>query len=172
MKKQSSPRNYKRGGLFAVAAIAAVIFSAVWNPPTGSVHDFTEASDYKIERESGCTNSGKGCHGSETEYTDFNDYHPNAECTTCHDYQGVGCIPCHKPREHECQVCHDGTLEAAPNRMRLAAPYPRGHYRETTHTVTGTDMQATMSAPVTSGDAAAARSAPRRRRATTATAAS
>ena len=61
----------------------------------------------------GCTNSGKGCHGSETVVHDFNAYHPNAKCTTCHDYQGVGCIPCHKPPQHECELCHDGTMKVA-----------------------------------------------------------
>lgn len=143
LEKARKLRN-KRFGLFAVAAVAAVAFSALWNPPTGRVHDFTKASDYKIESESGCTNSGEGCHGSETKYTDFNDYHPEADCTTCHDYEGVGCIPCHKPREHECQVCHDGSLEAAPDRVKLTDPYPRGHYRETTHTAMGTEMDQVM----------------------------
>ncbi len=133
----------RRGGIafFSIALIAA---SAIWNPPTGSVHSFTEASDYSLQRDSGCTNSGEGCHGSETAYTDFNAYHPNIECTDCHDYQGVGCIPCHSPQEHECQVCHDGSVEGAPDRTKITDPYPRGHYRETTHTAMGTPFDEPM----------------------------
>ena len=88
-----------RNGLIVLAAIVAVAFAAGWNPPTKTVHKFTKASDYKPERESGCTNSGKGCHGAEKTYSDFNVYHPDAKCTTCHEYQGVGCIPCHMPAE-------------------------------------------------------------------------
>lgn len=127
-------------GAWALGVIAVVAFSMVWNPPTGSVHSFTKASDYKASTDSGCTNSGDGCHGKESSYTDFNEYHPNSKCTSCHDYQGVGCIPCHSPDGHECQSCHDGTMEIAVDRTRLTDPYPRGHYRETTHTAMGTDM--------------------------------
>ena len=96
--------------IIAVIALAALVFSAAWNPPVGKVHSFTTASDYSEKKESGCVNSGEGCHGSETLYRDFNAYHPDATCTTCHDYQGVGCIPCHSPnKNHECAACHDGT---------------------------------------------------------------
>ena len=121
--------------------VVAVIFAAVWNPPTGSVHSFTKASDYNAEKESGCTNSGGGCHGSEADYTDFNKYHAEAKCTTCHDYQGVGCIPCHAPSEHECALCHDGSMDNAADAVRLGDSYPKGHYRQTKHGATGTDME-------------------------------
>ncbi len=127
--------------LAGLVALGAVMFAVGWNPPTNSVHAFSEASDYKGERESGCTNSGKGCHGAEASYSDFNVYHPDTECTTCHDYQGVGCIPCHMPPEKECQLCHDGTMEQAPDVVRLSDSYPKGHYRETTHTAMGTPMR-------------------------------
>jgi hypothetical protein len=138
-----TPRAKKIG--IAILAVAAVVFSAAWNPPVGTVHKFTTASDYNAKKESGCTNSGEGCHGSETLYRDFNAYHPNATCTTCHDYQGVGCIPCHSPnKNHECAACHDGTMKNAADVTKLGDPYPRGHYRETTHTATGTDMTAAM----------------------------
>lgn len=131
--------------LIAVAAIAGLIFSAAWNPPVGTVHKFTTASDYSEKKESGCVNSGEGCHGSETLYRDFNAYHPNATCTTCHDYQGVGCIPCHSPnKNHECAACHDGSMKGAADVVKITDPFPRGHYRETTHTATGTDMTAVM----------------------------
>ncbi len=127
-------------GVFAFAAVAVLAFSAMWNPPTGTVHSFTEASDYNLEKDSGCTNSGDGCHGEETAYTDFNDYHPEIDCGSCHEYEGVGCIPCHSPADHECAVCHDGSMKNAPDRVKLADPYPRGHYSETTHTALGTDF--------------------------------
>jgi len=129
-----------RNGLLVLLILAAVAFAAGWNPPTKTVHKFTKASDYKPDRESGCTNSGKGCHGAEKTYNDFNAYHPDAQCTTCHEYQGVGCIPCHMPPETECQLCHDGTMKQAPDVSRITDPYPRGHYRETTHTAMGTAM--------------------------------
>lgn len=129
-----------RRGFFAIAAIGALAFSMLWNPPTGSVHSYTKASDYNAKKESGCVNSGEGCHGDESAYTDFNDYHPEVECGTCHEYTGVGCIPCHSPAEHECALCHDGTMEIAGDRVRLSDPYPRGHYRESTHTAMGTDF--------------------------------
>jgi len=135
------PRKQRPGLVRGVAALAVlVVFMGVWNPPTGSVHSFTKASDYNAAKESGCTNSGGGCHGSETEYTDFNKYHPEAECTTCHDYQGVGCIPCHAPAEHECALCHDGSMDRAVDAVRLTDSYPKGHYRQTKHGATGTDM--------------------------------
>jgi hypothetical protein len=137
--------------------VVAVIFSAVWNPPTGSVHSFTKASDYNSAKESGCTNSGGGCHGSETAYTDFNKYHPEAKCTTCHDYQGVGCIPCHAPAEHECALCHDGSMDKAVDAVRLGDSYPKGHYRQTKHGATGTDM--TQPVTVTTTDSASGRAA-------------
>lgn len=129
-----------RRGLIVLGAIALLAFAAGWNPPTNSVHKFTKASDYRVDRESGCTNSGKGCHGEEKTYRDFNAYHPDAKCLTCHEYQGVGCIPCHMPAEKECQLCHDGTMKRAADVVRLGDPYPRGHYRESTHTAMGTEM--------------------------------
>jgi hypothetical protein len=118
-----------------------VAFAWGWNPPTGTVHYFSKVGDYRPTRGSGCTNTGKGCHGTETSYGDFNAYHPNATCTTCHDYQGVGCIPCHSPDGHECTDCHDGSIEGIADVVKLTDPYPRGHYRESTHTAMGTDMR-------------------------------
>ncbi len=144
----SSPRRTQTFWTFprlAVAVLAcamALTVAITVNPSTKGHHTFTAASDYRSERESGCTNSGAGCHGRETEYSDFNAYHPDSECATCHDYQGAGCIMCHAPREHECALCHDGTLKQAPDRVRITDPYPSGHYRETTHTAMGTVLNA------------------------------
>jgi len=127
--------------LVVVALLAAgLVFAAGWNPPTTTVHQFTEASDYSARRESGCTNSGDGCHGDDARLNDFNRYHPDTECKTCHEYTGVGCIPCHGPQQHECTGCHDGSMEGASDCMRLGDPYPKGHYRASLHTATGTDM--------------------------------
>jgi hypothetical protein len=140
-RRKSRITGRKKAGAVTLGVAALLVVSAVWNPPTASVHSFSKASDYNPARESGCTNSGKGCHGSETRFTDFNSYHKNAGCTDCHDYQGVGCIPCHKPSQSECELCHDGTMKNAPDVVRLTDDYPRGHYRETTHTAMGTDFR-------------------------------
>ncbi|GAB4279193.1 MAG: hypothetical protein Kow0056_12230 [Coriobacteriia bacterium] len=138
-------QHLRRAGA-ALFFIAVIAFAAGWNPPVGSLHRFTELSDYDSETESGCTNSGEGCHGTETAYKDFNDYHPNHECTDCHEYEGVGCIPCHSPKQHECPVCHDGSMENAPDTVHLTDDWPEGHYRESTHTAMGTDMNAVVRA--------------------------
>ncbi|MDZ4170262.1 MAG: hypothetical protein U1E26_11510 [Coriobacteriia bacterium] len=135
-----------RVGLYSVGAVAFLAMTMAWNPPSDTAHSFTTASDYKASRDSGCTNSGEGCHGDETEYTDFNAYHPDTECGTCHEHEGVGCIPCHSSKGHECQSCHDGTDEKAGDQERITDPYPRGHYRETTHTAIGTDFSVVMRA--------------------------
>jgi predicted CXXCH cytochrome family protein len=126
--------------------VAAAIFAAGWTPPAATVHDFTVASDFDTNKDSGCTNSGEGCHGSEDSYVDFNDYHPDTPCSACHSRRGVGCIPCHSPEGHECTDCHDGTMDGASDCVRLVDPYPSGHYRETTHTAMGTDMDAVVRA--------------------------
>ena len=128
----------------AFIIVAGVAFAAGWNPPTTKVHSFTEASDYNAHRESGCTNSGDGCHGSDEHRRDFNAYHPETACKTCHEYTGVGCIPCHGPSQRECTGCHDGTMEGVSDCVRLSDPYPQGHYRESLHTAMGTDMTAIM----------------------------
>lgn len=124
-------------------AIAAIAFGVGWNPPTTRVHTFSSASDYKVAKDSGCTNSGSGCHGAETEYRDFNAYHPNTDCGVCHSWEGVACIPCHSPnKNHECALCHDGSMKEASDVVRLTDNYPSGHYRETTHTAMGSKYEA------------------------------
>lgn len=134
----------RRMGLWSIGAIALVAFTVAWNPPTGRIHSFTEASDFIASKDSGCTNSGEGCHGEETSYDDFNVYHPNTDCSDCHDKTGVGCLPCHSPKGHECQSCHDGTMPGAGDQVRLMDPYPKGHYRETTHTANSSDFKAVV----------------------------
>ncbi|MDO8962876.1 MAG: hypothetical protein Q7W30_00100 [Coriobacteriia bacterium] len=152
---QLQRKKRRNTALFMLLVVAALAFAAGWNPPIDRQHYFSKASDYKPEKESGCVNSGKGCHGFEKEYRDFNAYHPNTSCATCHEYQGVGCIPCHKPEQHECSSCHDGTVPNVVDRVRLTDPYPKGHYRETSHTAMGTDMAVRMTA-VPGGKASAA----------------
>lgn len=153
-RRNAERKKRTRGAAIALGAALAVAFGAMWNPPTANVHSFSKASNYNPVRQSGCTNSGKGCHGSEKAFSDFNAYHGNASCMACHDYQGVGCIPCHKPSQTECEDCHDGTMKNAPDVVRLTDNYPRGHYRETTHTASGTDPAALVRASA-SGKAAA-----------------
>ncbi|MRS12279.1 MAG: hypothetical protein EG823_04305 [Actinobacteria bacterium] len=130
--------------LIAAFIVAGLGFAAGWNPPTTTVHSFSEASDYSARRESGCTNSGDGCHGSDERYQDFNRYHPDTECNICHEYTGVGCIPCHGPSQRECTGCHDGSMEGASDCVRLIDPYPKGHYRGSLHEAIGTDMKQVM----------------------------
>jgi hypothetical protein len=130
--------------LVAALLIGGLAFAAGWNPPTTTVHSFTEQSDYNARRESGCTNSGDGCHGTDEDRRDFNLYHPDSKCTTCHDYQGVGCIPCHAPRQKECTGCHDGSMEGVSDCVRLTDSFPKGHYRDSLHEATGTDMKAVV----------------------------
>ncbi|MDA3937165.1 MAG: hypothetical protein PF636_10010 [Actinomycetota bacterium] len=120
--------------------LGGLVFATAYVPAGGKVHTFTEISDYNPARDSGCTNSGEGCHGTETSYQNFHDYHPDTECGTCHEYTGVGCIPCHGPQQHECAACHDGSMVGASDCVRLTDPFPNGHYRETTHTAMGTVM--------------------------------
>lgn len=124
--------------------VAGLAFAAGWNPPTNTVHYFSEASNYNARRESGCTNSGEGCHGSDAKLKDFNVYHPETPCKTCHEYTGVGCIPCHAPSQRECTGCHDGSMQGASDCVRLTDPYPSGHYRDSLHTAMGTDMTTVM----------------------------
>lgn len=151
---QAQRAKRKRAGIATLCVAGVVVFSAVWNPPTGSVHAFTKESDYRPSKESGCTNSGKGCHGTDASRSDFNVYHRGVPCTSCHDYQGVGCIPCHKPSSNECELCHDGSVKNVSDVVRLSDPFPRGHYRETTHTAMGTDFEASVRT-VSGGKAAA-----------------
>jgi predicted CXXCH cytochrome family protein len=139
---KKKPAKSSRGKWIAAALIiGGLAFAAGWNPPSDTgVHEFTEASDYSAKRETGCTNSGDGCHGDDERRIDFNAYHPEVECKTCHEYTGVGCIPCHGPAQHECTGCHDGSMEGAGNAARLTKAYPKGHYRASLHEAVGTDM--------------------------------
>ena len=43
-------------------------------------HAFTSASDYNNTTVTGCTNSGVGCHNTETTYESFAAYHPASGC--------------------------------------------------------------------------------------------
>lgn len=133
--------SHKKKLFIAVAVFGALAFAAGWNPPTGSVHSFTEASEYSARREAGCTNSGAGCHGEDTDLADFNRYHPEATCRDCHEYTGVGCIPCHAPAQRECTACHDGSMKGASDAVRLTDSFPNGHYRDSLHEAVGTDMK-------------------------------
>jgi len=139
-----------RNALIVLLAIAAIAFGVGWNPPHDKTHTFSSASDYNSTKESGCTNSGSGCHGSEVSYQDFNTYHPDTQCGVCHSWQGVACIPCHAPnKNHECPLCHDGSMKRAPDVVRITDNYPNGHYRETTHTAMGDDYGSAMRAEPT-----------------------
>lgn len=99
---------------------------------TGGAHAFSSASDYSNATITGCTNSGAGCHGSETTHSNFTDYHPTTGCLggACHTspskatYMGNG----------DCATCHAGTFTNAPNVDALTSATPNGHYGDATHT--------------------------------------
>ena len=100
----------------------------------GGDHSYTAGSDYSEATQSGCSNSGAGCHGSDSARTDMRSA-----------YDHIGCLsgPCHtstsKPLVKaplECAKCHAGNYAGAPNRMALTSAYPNGHFNETTHTAT------------------------------------
>ena len=99
----------------------------------GGNHSYTAASDYSEATQTGCANSGAGCHGSDSSRTDIRSAYDHIGCTSG---------PCHtsvsKPSVTaplECAKCHAGNFVGAPNRMVLTGAYPNGHYNETTHTV-------------------------------------
>ncbi len=115
---------------------------------SATAHTFTSASDYNNTAVTGCTNSGAGCHDTESAYGNFTDYHPNTGCAAgaCHTSPS-------KPTyagDHECVSCHNGQFTNAPDVVSITAARPDGHYPETTHTITG------MSDTVTAGGTASA----------------
>ena len=90
--------------MFVLLAIVAVIFGVGWNPPHSKTHTFSSASDYSSAKETGCTNSGAGCHDSEESYLDFNAYHPDTKCDTCHYVHGR-CLHTLPLPQQEPRVC-------------------------------------------------------------------
>lgn len=162
IEAHAARRRKARIALVTLGVIVLVVFGVGLKPSPSSHHTFSSASDYKTSNESGCTNSGPGCHGKETSYADFNKYHPNVKCGVCHDFTGLACIPCHAPNTyHECPLCHDGSMKIAPDRVRITDPFPHGHYRETTHTAVAQDMSEQVgAAPVGASATATAASSP------------
>ncbi len=111
-------------------------------------HAFTAASNYNNTTISGCTNSGVGCHNTETTYDSFAAYHPASGCMSgvCHTSPSKATYT----GNHECVSCHDGSFVGAPPNTPLHAPAGLGHYSETTHTAVG------LGTTVTAGGAASA----------------
>ncbi|NTU72060.1 MAG: hypothetical protein HGB10_09620 [Coriobacteriia bacterium] len=105
------------------------------NHGSATAHTFTSASDHVAAANTGCTNSGAGCHGSESTYGSFVDYHPNTGCMSgaCHTSASKATYT----GDHECVSCHNGNYTNAPDVVSLDAVTPNGHYSETTHTATG-----------------------------------
>jgi len=107
-------------------------------------HGFTTGADAVVDGDAGCTNSGSGCHGTDTLRDNFASYHPTTGCAdgACHTspskatYAGNG----------DCQTCHDGSFTNAPTRAVLATE----HYNETTHTA------GSLSTAVSAGGSASA----------------
>ncbi len=116
--------------------------------PGAKDHSFTASSDYDAPTETGCTNSGAGCHGADATRIDMAvPYHPASGCISG---------PCHQSASklgyggsNECVSCHDGNYAGAPDRVTLTA----SHYNETTHTATA----ASTTTSITAGGSASAR---------------
>jgi predicted CXXCH cytochrome family protein len=106
------------------------------NHGSATSHAFSAASNYNNTTIAGCTNSGVGCHNSETTYQSFAAYHPASGCLAgvCHTSTSK---PTFNGKSHECVSCHDGSFAGAPANTPLHQPYGLGHYSETTHTATG-----------------------------------
>lgn len=114
----------------------------------GGNHSYTAASDYSEATQSGCSNSGAGCHGEDSSYSDMRGLYGHSGCTTG---------PCHtstsKPSVTaplDCEKCHAGSYAGAPDRFALTDAYPGGHFNEATHTAVA------MSRSLTSGGSATA----------------
>ena len=117
-----------------------------------TAHRFTNASDYSNIAVSGCTNSGVGCHNSETTYKTFTSYHPASGCLAgvCHTSPSKATYNGNR----ECVSCHDGSFIGAPMTDPLHASAGTGHYSETSHTATGlgTTLSAGGTASATCND--------------------
>lgn len=93
-------------------------------------HFFTTASDFSQSTQNGCTNSGSGCHGSDSAL-DARFYHNG--CSGCHEnssYAGYAAP------NFDCSHCHDGNYSGAPDVIALTGSTPNGHYGVTPHTAT------------------------------------
>lgn len=95
-------------------------------------HSYSAASDYSESTQTGCSNSGVGCHGSDTGYADIRASYGHDGCTSgpCHTSTSKSNVTA----KLECLKCHSGGYAGAPNRASLGGAYPNGHYSETTHT--------------------------------------
>ncbi len=104
------------------------------NHGSATAHGFSAASDYDNGTVTGCTNSGAGCHGTETTYSNFVDYHPASGCTTgpCHTSADKAAFTATYDGDATCADCHDANYAGAPDASgaddRLAAgPLRRDH---------------------------------------------
>ncbi len=108
---------------------------------SATAHTFTAASDYVAATETGCTNSGSGCHGTDATYGNYGpDYHPYSGCVSgmCHAPANPSYVKLGTPRE--CTSCHSGTYTYAGDQIPLTGAPANGHYSETTHTATAENM--------------------------------
>ena len=108
-----------------------------------SAHNVTAASDYaesaeSVSSESGCTNSGAGCHGSQAMPADgATTFHPTSGCLggACHTSPSMTQSFKDSGAGTECARCHNGTFSGAADTTGLAQATPAGHFGDTTHTV-------------------------------------
>ncbi len=126
----------------------------------GPAHNYSTASNYTDGSgqglESGCSNSGAGCHGTDATYADaIATYHPQGsiDCMTsaCHTSPSMTAGWKSANDDSDCANCHNGSFVNAVDAINLYDLNPAGHYGETTHTVTSG-----LAVPVTAGGTATA----------------
>lgn len=116
-------------------------------------HDLDVAgSNYNGVAVTGCTNSGAGCHGSDTS-ANYQAYHPVSGCLSgpCHTSANQGDAAFDNP--NTCQDCHSGGYANALDTVGLAENTPAGHYPAAIHTATSMTREADSAAQyTTAGD--------------------
>ncbi len=121
--------------------------SAVGCHATGADHDglhqTTTASDYADGSgegvESGCLNSGSGCHGATTlPANGAKTFHPASGCLDGACHLSASMTPAFKAASDgmECVRCHDGTFAGASDKIALGDADTAGHYPTLLHTAT------------------------------------
>lgn len=107
----------------------------------GASHAFSSASDYDNGTQSGCTNSGAGCHDFEASYSDFTVYHPETGCGTgaCHTSSDFATFKATYNGDATCEDCHNDNFAGALDVVNVNAARPDGHYTEAVHQAAGMD---------------------------------
>ncbi len=108
-----------------------------------AAHSYDAASDYSDGAgegvETGCSNSGAGCHGTDALRTDAaTAYHPASGCVSgaCHSSASFTGAFRTSGDDADCARCHDGSFTGAPDTIALGDETSAGHYDLDLHTAT------------------------------------